>query len=761
MEKDGTFAGVGERVSAEELLFPAHRAFEMEFAGRKLTVDVGRLAKQANGSAVVRYGDTMILATATSSSEPREGVDFFPLTVDYEERQYAAGRIPGNFFRREGRPTEKAILAARLIDRSIRPMFPKSYRNDVQVIVTVLSVDHDNAPEICGIIGSSVALCVSDIPFEGPVAAVIVGMVDGKFVINPTSSESERSEMHLVVAGTRDAVVMVEAGAREVAEETMLDAISFAHENILQLIEFQGRIASEMGRDKQQVVEKEIDPELERRIRDMTTGRIEEAISIGEKLKREEAIAGIKTEIVNSLIEEYPEQEETIDVVFKQLLKEVVRRMILDEGKRPDGRALDEIRPIYCDVGLVPRAHGSGLFTRGQTQVLTAATLGTVGDVQMLDSLEEEDFKRYIHHYNFPPFSVGEARPLRGPSRRDIGHGALAERALEPVLPDEDGFPYTIRLVSEILESNGSTSMASVCGSTLALMDAGVPIRAPVAGIAMGLVMESERVAILSDIQGIEDALGDMDFKVAGTERGITALQMDVKIKGVTREILARALAQAREGRVFILKKMLEVISEPRKELSPYAPRIIVVDIDPEKIRDVIGPGGKMINKIIGETNTQIDIEDDGRVFIAASSEEDGKRALKMIQDLTEDVVVGKTYTGKVVRIMNFGAFVEILPGKEGLVHISQLSDKRVGRVEDVVSVGDEMPVKVIEIDNLGRINLSRKEALKEAAVKGDKGEGLGMNPSREGVVGAVQPDVGKMDFRRPFMRGRRRRTRR
>lgn len=761
MEKDEIFAGVGDQPSIEEVLFPSHRVFEMELAGRRLTVEVGRLAKQANGAAVVRYGDTMILATATSSSEPREGVDFFPLTVDYEERQYAAGRIPGNFFRREGRPTEKAILAARLIDRSLRPLFPKSYRNDVQIIVTVLSVDHDNAPEICGIIGASVALSVSDIPFDGPVGAVIVGVVDDQFVINPASSEADRSAMHLVVSGTRDAVVMVEAGASEVSESRVIDGISFGHEHILRLIEFQDQIAAELGRKKQEVIEKEIDPELERRVRELATDGLTEAAFVADKLEREEAITRIKTEVVNDLAEQFPEQEESIDVILKQLLKEIVRRKVLDEGKRPDGRTLTEIRPVYCEVGLIPRAHGSGLFTRGQTQVLTAATLGTVGDVQMLDSLEEEEFKRYIHHYNFPPFSVGEARPLRGPSRRDIGHGALAERALDPVLPDEDGFPYTIRLVSEILESNGSTSMASVCGSTLALMDAGVPIKAPVAGIAMGLVVDGDRVAVLSDIQGMEDALGDMDFKVAGTERGITALQMDVKIKGVTKEILSRALQQAREGRMFILNKMLQVISEPRKELSPYAPRIIVVDIDPEKIRDVIGPGGKMINKIIGETNTQIDIEDDGRVFIAASNVEEGQRALKMIQDLTEDVVVGKTYTGKVVRIMNFGAFVEILPGKEGLVHISQLSDKRVGKVEDVATVGDEMPVKVIEIDSLGRINLSRKEALREIAIKGNKAEGERIERDGEGVVGAAQPDVTKVDFKRPFTRGRRRRMRR
>jgi len=692
-----------------------YRTFTMELAGRPLTIETGKMAKQANGAVLVRYGDTAVLVTATCSAEPREGIDFFPLTVDVEERLYAVGRIPGNWHRREGRPPTKAILAARLTDRPIRPLFPKGFRNDVQVISTILSVDHDNAPEICSLVGASAALSISDIPFNGPIGAVIVGLVDGRFVINPTREEAEKSELHLVVAGTKDAILMVEAGAKEVPEETILDAIFYGHDFIRQLTDFQEKIVAEVGKPKRQLPLYEIEEELRQAVEERAETALRAALSIGEKLAREEAIANLEKEVQAALAEQWPEREKDIATVLKDLLKREVRRMILEEGIRPDGRRPNEIRPISVEVGLLPRTHGSGLFTRGQTQVLSVATLGAVGDVQPLDDVGYEEFKRYMHHYNFPPFSVGEVRPLRGAGRREIGHGALAERALEPVLPSEADFPYTIRVVSEVLESNGSTSMASVCGSSLALMDAGVPIKAPVGGVAMGLVEEGGRFAVLTDIQGLEDALGDMDFKVAGTREGVTALQMDIKIGGVNRDILSTALKQAREGRLFILDKMAEVLPAPRKELSPYAPRILVTQIDPEKIRDIIGPGGKTINKIITETNTKIDVEQDGRVFIAASDLESGQKALSIIESLTRDPEVGSIYLGKVVRIVNFGAFVEFLPGKEGLVHISQLADERVGKVEDVVKVGDEILVKVTEIDDRGRINLSHKEAVRPA----------------------------------------------
>ncbi|HHV61602.1 MAG TPA: polyribonucleotide nucleotidyltransferase [Firmicutes bacterium] len=697
---------------------------EMVLGGRRLALETGKMARQANGSVLVRYGDTVVLVTACASKEPREGIDFFPLVVDYEERLYAVGKIPGGWIKREGRPSEQATLSARMIDRPIRPLFPKGFRNDVQVVATVLSVEKDNVPDIPALIGASAALTISDIPFAGPIGGVRVGRVDGEFVINPTFEQSEKSDLYLVVAGTKDAILMVEAGANEVPEEVILDGIMFAHGSIKEIIELQERLREAVGKPKLEVPLYEVNAEIEAKVRAYASDKLRAAIRTDDKLAREDLINAVKDETLEKFKEELGEDFETYEIdvrtVLDAIVKEEVRHMILNEQIRPDGRRLDEIRPIACEVGLLPRVHGSGLFTRGQTQVLTSLTLGAVGEEQMLDGLGEEESKRYMHHYNFPPYSVGEVRPIRGAGRREIGHGALAERALLPVIPPEEEFPYTIRLVSEVLESNGSTSQASVCGSSLALMDAGVPIKRPVAGIAMGLVKEDDKVAILSDIQGIEDALGDMDFKVAGTRNGVTAIQMDIKIKGISKDIMKEALERARVGRLFILDKMEEVIAEPRKELSPYAPRMITMEIDPEKIRDVIGPGGKMIRKIIDETGAKIDIEDDGRVFIATPDESAGRRAKEMIESLTRDVEVGKIYTGTVTRIMNFGAFVEILPGKEGLVHISELARGRVNRVEDVVKVGDTILVKVTEIDRQGRINLSHKDALPQREQEGE-----------------------------------------
>jgi len=688
------------------------RIYEIEIAGRPLKVEIGKMAQLANGAALVRYGDTAVLVTACASKEPREGVDFFPLTVDYEERLYAIGKIPGGFIKREGKPTEKAILTARLIDRPIRPLFPKGYRNDVQVIATVLSVDPDNQPEFASMVGASVALSISDIPFGGPIGVAIVGLIDGEFVLNPTFEEREKSDLYLVVAGTKEAILMVEAGGNQIPETQMLNAIMFGHEYIKKLVEFQENIIKEVGKPKQEVKLFEIDPEVEKAVREYATDKIREALISPDKQLREDNIGKVEEEVTNYFLEKFPEKELDISETLYNIIKEQVRKMILEERTRVDGRALDEIRPISCEVGILPRAHGSGLFTRGQTQVLTVATLGALGDIQILDGLGDEEFKRYMHHYNFPPYSVGETRPLRGPGRREIGHGALAERALEPVIPTEDEFPYTIRLVSEVLSSNGSTSQASVCGSTLALLDAGVPIKAMVAGVAMGLIKEDDKVAILTDIQGIEDFLGDMDFKVAGTEKGITAIQMDIKIAGITKEILEEALEKARIGRLYILQKMKEVISEPRKELSPYAPRIFTTIIEPEKIRDVIGPGGRTINRIISETGVKIDIEEDGKIYVSAKDVNSGQKAIMLIESIAKDIEVGNIYIGKVVRITPFGAFVEIAPGKEGLIHISKLSRKRVTNIEEVVKVGDEVLVKVIDIDKQGRINLSRKDAL-------------------------------------------------
>ena len=686
--------------------------FSMELAGRTLSVEVGKVAQLADGAVVVRYGDTVVLVTACASDKPKEGIDFFPLSVDYEERLYAVGKIPGGFIKREGKPTEKAVLNARLIDRPIRPLFPKGYRNDVQVIATVLSVDQDNLPEIVAMIGSSAALSISSIPFMGPTGSVLVGLVDGEFVLNPTAEEREKSDLHLVVSGTKDAVMMVEAGCKEVTEETMLEAIMFAHDNIKKIVEFIEEITSKVGKEKKEVILATIDEELEKEVREFAEQKMLEAIRTVDKQERQNNIDKVNEETLLYFAEKYEENIKDVEAVLYNITKEQVRDLIVNHKIRPDDRKLDEIRPISVEVGILPRVHGSGLFTRGQTQVLTVATRGALGDVQVLDGLGEEESKRYMHHYNFPPYSVGETRFLRGPGRREIGHGALAERALEPMIPSIDEFPYTIRLVSEVLSSNGSTSQASVCGSTLALLDAGVPIKKPVAGVAMGLIKEEDEVVILTDIQGLEDFLGDMDFKVAGTKDGITAIQMDIKIAGIDREILERALEQARVGRLFILDKMNSVINTPRKELSPYAPKIIITRIDPDKIRDIIGPGGKTINKIIAETDVKIDIEDDGKVYISSPDIRNAQKALKIIEGLTKDVAEGEIYLGKVVRITTFGAFVEILPGKEGLVHISKLDKKRVEKVEDVVAVGDEILVKVTDIDKQGRINLSRKDAI-------------------------------------------------
>lgn len=696
--------------------------YSMDWAGRKLTVEIGQLAKQANGAVMVRYGDTAVLSTATASKEPKN-LDFFPLTCNYEERLYAVGKIPGGFIKREGRPSEKAILASRLIDRPIRPLFAEGFRNDVQVISIVMSVDQDCSSEMAAMFGSSLALCTSDIPFEGPIAGVIVGRVGGEFVINPTVEQAEKSDIHLTVAGTRDAINMVEAGADEVSEEVMLEAIMFGHEEIKRLIEFQEKIMAEAGKEKREIILYELDKDLEAEVREMCEADMVTAIQVQEKHAREDAIKEVK----NRVIAKFEENEATDDDMkqVKQILDKIVkgevRRLITVEKIRPDGRKIDEIRPLSSQIGILPRTHGSGLFTRGQTQALSICTLGAMGDVQILDGLGIEEEKRFMHHYNFPSFSVGETGPIRGPGRREIGHGALGERALEPIVPSEKDFPYTIRLVSEVLESNGSTSQASICASTLAMMDAGVPIKAPVAGIAMGLVKSGEHYTVLSDIQGMEDHLGDMDFKVAGTAKGVTALQMDIKIKGLSREILEEALQQAKKGRMHILDSMLATISEPRSELSKFAPKILTMKINPDKIRDVIGPSGKQINKIIEETGVKIDIEQDGTVFIASTDQAMNQKAKKIIEDIVREVEVGQMYLGKVKRIEKFGAFVEIFAGKDGLVHISELAEERVGKVEDVIAIGDEILVKVTEIDKQGRVNLSRKAILKEQREKAEK----------------------------------------
>ena len=688
--------------------------YSFDWAGRNVTVEIGQLAKQANGAVLVRYGETAVLSTATASKEPRN-VDFFPLTVNYEERLYAVGKIPGGFIKREGRPSERAILASRLIDRPIRPLFADGFRNDVQIISMVMSVDQDCSTEMAAMLGSSLALSVSDIPFEGPIAGVVVGRINNEFIINPTVDQLAKSDINLTVAGTKDAINMVEAGANEVPEETMLEAIMFGHDEIKKVIAFQEKIVAEIGKEKLQITLYKVDEELEAEVKGLCENELNKAVQVQEKHAREAAIKEVKDGVLAKYEEETDEEKlKQIKEILNKLVKSEVRRLITEEKVRPDGRNPDEIRPLSSEVTILPRTHGSGLFTRGQTQALSICTLGALGDVQILDGLGTEESKRFMHHYNFPHFSVGETGPIRGAGRREIGHGALGERALEPVIPNDKDFPYTIRLVSEVLESNGSTSQASICASTLAMMDAGVPLKAPVAGIAMGLVKTGEHYTILTDIQGMEDHLGDMDFKVAGTSKGVTALQMDIKIEGLSREILEEALLQAKQGRMHILDSMIATINQPREKLSKYAPKIVTMTINPDKIRDVIGPSGKHINKIIEETGVKIDIEQDGTVFISSTDEPMIEKAKKIIEDIVREVVVGELYLGKVKRIEKFGCFVEIFNGKDGLVHISELAEERVGKVEDVVSLGDELLVKVTEIDKQGRVNLSRKAVLKE-----------------------------------------------
>ncbi len=702
-----------------------HKKFTMDWAGRELTIETGQLAKQANGAVFVRYGETTVLSTATASKKPK-ALDFFPLTVNYEERLYAVGKIPGGFIKREGRPSEKAILTSRLIDRPIRPLFPEGFRNDLQVISLVMSVDQDCSSEMAAMIGSSLAISISDIPFDGPIAGVQIGRLNGEFIVNPTPTQLEASELDLVVAGTKDAINMVEAGAKEVSEDIMLEAIMFGHEEIKKLVAFQEKIIAEVGKEKMEIELFQLDQDLVTAIKESCNSDLVQAIQTEEKHAREEAITAVKNEVIARY-----EENEADDATMKQvrnvlekLVKDEVRRLITDEKVRPDGRGLEEIRPLSSETGILPRAHGSGLFTRGQTQALSVCTLGALGEVQIIDGLGLEETKRFMHHYNFPNFSVGETGPIRAPGRREIGHGALGERALSTIIPDEKEFPYTIRLVAEVLESNGSSSQASICASTMAMMNAGVPIKAPVAGIAMGLVKKGDNYSVLSDIQGMEDHLGDMDFKVAGTSEGITALQMDIKIDGLSRQILEEALAQAKIGRMKILGHMLETIAQPAEELSKYAPKIIMIHINPDKIRDVIGPGGKVINKIIEETGVKIDTEQDGTIYISSPDSEMNDKAKKMIENIVREAKVGEYYMAKVKRIEKFGAFLELFPGKDGLLHISEIQEERTKAVEDVMKLGDELFVKVIEIDNQGRVNLSRKIVIKEEKEKAEqKGE--------------------------------------
>ena len=685
--------------------------FECSLAGRTFSIQVGKFALQANGAVAVRYGDTVVLVTACASSKPREGIDFLPLTVDYEEKLYAAGKIPGSFFRREGRPTEEAIITCRLIDRSLRPLFPKGFNHDVQVVATVLSADQENDPDVCALIGASAALTLSDVPFSGPISAVHVGYIDGSLVLNPILSQRENSLLDVVVASTEQAVVMVEADAKEVSEELMIGAIKLGHEANQELIKLQERLRQDYGKPKMEIAAGEVNPELSTAISSTLEDKLEQALEQFGKPEREQALASLKEEVMGSLGDKFPEGE--ISSEFGSRVRAAVRKNILQKEQHLDGRQAKEIRPISSEVGLLPRTHGAGLFSRGQTQVLTITTLGSVGKEQLLDSIGIEETKRFMHHYNFSPFSTGEVKRIGTPGRREIGHGALAERAIAPVLPSEEDFPYTIRLVSEVLSSSGSTSMASVCSSALSLMDAGVPIKTPVAGIAMGLVMgEDGGYVSLTDIEGVEDAYGDMDFKVAGTIQGITALQLDIKIKGIDYKVLGEALNQARQARLEILDNMRQTISTSRPELSSYAPRMHEMTIDVSKIGSVIGPGGRTIRSIIDETKTSIDIKNDGTVIVGSSTEEAAQKAISMIEDLTQEVKLGDIYTGKVTRLLNFGAMVEILHGKEGLVHISELADYHVAKVEDVVKAGEEIMVKVVGIDNMGRINLSRKAVL-------------------------------------------------
>lgn len=695
--------------------FTDYRSFKTAVGGRLLEFELGKICEQANGQVMVKYGESVVSVTVCASKEAREDIDFLPLSCDYEEKMYASGKIPGGFIRREGRPSEKAILSSRLMDRPLRPLFPKGYHNDVVVVATVMSVDLDCETDIMAMVGASVAIATSDIPWEGPIAAVRVGRVDGRFIINPTLEQREQSDINLTVAGTKDAIMMVEAGADEVPEEVMLDAIFFGHEEIKKLVEFIDEIVAEVGKPKKELVIKQIPEDIDAAVRAYATGRMQEAIHTFDKLERLDNMDAVEVETKEHFAEIYPDNEKDIAAVLYNITKESVRNMILDEGIRPDNRKTTEIRPVWCETGLLPRVHGSGLFTRGQTQVMSTCTLAPSSEAQMIDGITEQTEKRYMHHYNFPGYCTGEAKSPRSPGRREIGHGALAERALLPVIPPVEEFPYALRVVSDVLSSNGSSSMGSTCGSTLALMDAGVPIKRPVSGIAMGLISRTEedgsqKIAVLSDIQGMEDFLGDMDFKVTGTEVGVTAIQMDIKIHGLSREILEKALAQAKEGRAHILDVMLEEIPEPRKEMSKYAPRSINMMIDPDKIRIVIGPGGKTINRIIDETGVKIDIAEDasGLISIYSSDMAGAEAAKREIELLTKDAEVGQTYEGKVTKIMSFGAFIEILPGKEGLLHISKMADHRVEKVEDVMNVGDEVKVRVYEIDKQNRINLER-----------------------------------------------------
>ncbi len=721
----------------------AYKEFTMELAGRPLTIEFGKYAQQADGSAFVRYGDTVVMVNVTMSDAPREGVDFFPLTIDFEEKQYSVGKIPGGFIKREGRPTEKATLTCRLIDRPLRPLFPKGMRNDVQVVGTVLSVDTNIPPEVPAMIGSSAAIAVSDIPWNGPTGTVVVGCVDGQYVINPDEAQRAKSTMHVYVSGTKDAVLMVEAGAEEVSEEQMLGAILFGHEEIKKIVAFIEGIRAEIGQEKKVVPLIATGDDIKQAVRAYAYDKCVYCYDTAVRAERQQREAETKADCLAHFADEFAGRESEVADALYYLNKEVMRRRILDQGVRADGRGLTDVRPIWCEVGVLPRTHGSAIFTRGETQALTVTTLGPMSDVQMLDGLGTEDSKRYMHQYNMPPYATGEAGRMKSPGRREIGHGALAERALLPVIPGEEDFPYAMRLVSEILSSNGSSSMASVCGSTLSLMDAGVPIKSPVAGVAMGLIKdtESDKIAVLTDIQGLEDFLGDMDFKVAGTVKGITAIQMDIKIAGIDRSILERALSQAHQGRLHILKIMLDTLGQPHEQLSKYAPKIIRFTINPEKIREVIGPGGKMINKIIAETGVKIDIEDDGRVFIATPDSAAADKAKKIIEGIAKDVEVGDEYLGKVVRIMNFGAFIELLPGKDGMLHISKMADHRVEKVEDVMNIGDEIPVKVNEIDSQGRVNLIRTDIAYSAAPAGGAPRpggfaGHGRPPRRDGRPG-------------------------
>ncbi|MBQ6266183.1 MAG: polyribonucleotide nucleotidyltransferase [Clostridia bacterium] len=712
------------------MFFEAFKTYETEVAGRPLVIEVGKMAQLAGGSCMVRYGETNVLCTATMSAKPREGVDFFPLSVDFEEKLYSVGKIPGSFLRREGRASEKATLTSRVIDRPIRPLFPKDMRNDVGVVATVMSVDPDCEPGIAAMLGVSVAISISEIPWDGPIAGVVVGLVDGEYVINPTLEQRQKSEMYVTVASTADLVAMIEAGANEVSNDDMYDGIMFAHKENQRLVEFINQIKAEVGKPKIDFPSNDPDPEMYEAIKDFAIEDIRFALDTDDKRIRDERLKPVYEKVHEKFDAEYPELEAKIDDCLYKTQKYVVRRWLLDDGKRVDGRGIDEIRPLNAEIDLLDRVHGSGMFTRGQTQVLSVVTLGTAGDAQMLDGIDEQETKRYMHHYNFPSYSVGETRPARGPGRREIGHGALAERSLIPVLPTIEEFPYTIRVVSEVLSSNGSTSQGSVCGSTLSLMAAGVPIKAPVAGISCGLITEGDRFMTMVDIQGLEDFFGDMDFKVAGTKKGITSIQMDLKVHGLTPAIIREALDKTYKARCYILDEiMLPVIAEPRKELSKWAPKMLTTKIDPEKIGDVIGKQGKVIQKICAECNCKIDVEEDGNVFVSSTVLEDAQRAISIIETIANDPEVGAIYKGVVTRLMSFGAFVEIAPGKEGMVHISQLDVKRTDKVEDVVAVGDEVIVKVLPKDDQGRLNFSRRDALIEVNGLTPEDDGESGNP--------------------------------